>query len=476
MGVIAIVLLFTAPSAGDCDPRYTCPSNFIYPWVVIDLFKVLFFFAILYNLWLIKKGEARLENVAFYEALLLGASTIAYSVIGTALNLDLPRFIPNLAMLAALVLLLYSVAHDRTFVTRHRSPYDLPITLLTITVIVGLYVLSAWQIGLSNTGILLLAVLAIFTHSAYDFVRELVDRMFRAQEGRMRQELRQMARDTSSADALPRFLKRGLAILCHNLRASSGIIALHQGDQYEVVASLHCLPVGSQFPVGEISSEVNAETNVILMGYKLWLVPAFVGAELVAVVGVGSRQDQIPYTEDDLYWLEDIAEEIGWMISAHRKERRGDQRSRETIPVPLGSFDGFDTGELLSKLAYKPDPELVRYVEDGLRNLNDYSKLGKSPLVSMFAIQAKDHLECGKLVQRRLTEIIEKLRPTGETPAEPLPREWYAYTILHDAYVEDRLAREIMAKLYISEGTYYRMRRHALRGVTRAMLEMGTIS
>jgi hypothetical protein len=56
-----------------------------------------------------------------------------------------------------------------------------------------------------------------------------------------------------------------------------------------------------------------------------------------------------------------------------------------------------------------------------------------------------------------------------------LPREWYAYTILHDAYVEDRLAREIMAKLYISEGTYYRMRRHALRGVTRAMLEMSAI-
>jgi hypothetical protein len=475
MGVIAIVLLFTAPPSADCDPRFTCPARVAYPWVVVDFFKILFFAAILYNLWVIRKSEARLENVAFYEALLLGASTIAYSLLGTVMSLDLPRFIPNLAMLTALALLLYSVAHDKTFVTRRGSPYDLPITLLTITVIVGVYVLSAWQIGLGATGILLLAVLAIFTHSAYDFVRELIDRMFRTQEGRIRQELRQMARATSSADALPRFLKRGLAILCHNLHASSGLIALRQGDQYQVVASFHCLPVGSQFPASEVSLQNDSGTSAVLMGYKLWLMPAFVGAEPVALVGMGSRKDQIPYNEEDLYWLEDIVEEFGWMISTHWKGKLDAERSIEAFNTQLEPFDGFDTGELLSKLAYRPDPEQVRCVEEGLRNLNDYSKLGKSPLVSMFAIQAQDHIESGKLVQRRLSEIIEKLRPAGEPPAEPLPREWYAYTILHDAYVEDRLAREIMAKLYISEGTYYRMRRHALRGVTRAMLEMSAI-
>ena len=58
--------------------------------------------------------------------------------------------------------------------------------------------------------------------------------------------------------------------------------------------------------------------------------------------------------------------------------------------------------------------------------------------------------------------------PAGAKPPEPLPREWYAYTILHDAYVEDRLSREIMGKLYISEGTYFRLRRQVLRSVARA--------
>jgi hypothetical protein len=119
-GGIAI-LLFTAPVSAHCDPRYNCPATTNYPWGLIDLFKVLFFAGILYNLWLIRKSEARLQNLAFYEALLLGASTIAYSLLGTILNQPLPRFIPNLAMLAALVLILYSVVHDQTFVTQRRS-------------------------------------------------------------------------------------------------------------------------------------------------------------------------------------------------------------------------------------------------------------------------------------------------------------------------------------------------------------------
>jgi hypothetical protein len=34
----------------------------------------------------------------------------------------------------------------------------------------------------------------------------------------------------------------------------------------------------------------------------------------------------------------------------------------------------------------------------------------------------------------------------------------------------------VMARLYISEGTYYRTRRKALRGVTRALMEAGFVA
>ena len=480
-GVIIVILLFTAPYTDECDPRFSCPANLTYPWIIINSYKVLIFLAILYNLWQIYKNGARFQILTLYGTFLLGASTIAFGLLGTIINLEIPRFLPNLAMLSALALLLYTAARDQTFVQRRSARFELPITLLTIVVIVMLYVVSAWQLRLGAVSTLLLAVLAILTHSAYDFVREFIDRMFHSEEGRLRKELRQLARDADSEEALLRFLKRGLAILCYNLRASYGLIALRNGGHYQVVASLHCLQVGSQFPASEIPLRGNPGSYMGVGGYKLLLLPAFVKMEMEVIVGVGKRKDQIPYNEDDLDWLEDIAEEIGWVISAHWGGRSNSLTSLvDRVPEPgnqlLESFDEFDMAELLSKLAYKPDPELVKCVEESLRNLNDYSRLGKSELALRFAIDTQDHIECGKEVQLRLTEVIEKLRPMGQQPNEPLPREWYAYTILHDAYVENRLAREIMSKLYISEGTYYRMRRQALRGVTRALLEMGLVA
>jgi hypothetical protein len=51
-------------------------------------------------------------------------------------------------------------------------------------------------------------------------------------------------------------------------------------------------------------------------------------------------------------------------------------------------------------------------------------------------------------------------------------RAWHQYIILHDAYVEGDLNRNIMGKLYISEGTFNRTRRRAVRGVSKALQEM----
>ncbi len=72
-------------------------------------------------------------------------------------------------------------------------------------------------------------------------------------------------------------------------------------------------------------------------------------------------------------------------------------------------------------------------------------------------------------------ESIELLRPSGVRPDEPLPRLWYNYVVLHDADVERVSNREIRARLYISEGTFHRTRRNALRGLARLLLEKGRV-
>jgi hypothetical protein len=333
----------------------------------------------------------------------------------------------------------------------------------------------AWQIELPLTEFILIAILVIFTHSAYDFMREFLNQLFRRQERSVLRELRYLARKSSEDKSLQRFLRRGLAILCQNLEASSGFIAVRTGNQYTVDASSHSINVGTSLPLEMVEMEGVSSPSDGFAQDVSWLIPVFGGGEQVAVIGLGKRQGVKEYTDDDLNWLEEIADQFGALIFAHNQKIKNQLKlvskpSNEEISTITQEAE---TEELLTTLAYRPDPELVKCVEDGFRNLHDYSKLGRSPLVDLFGIQGDSHIERGKSVQQKLIETLESLRPDGNPPSEPLPREWYSYTILHDAYVEDLPSRDIMAKLYISEGTYYRTRRRALRGVSRALVETG---
>jgi hypothetical protein len=86
-------------------------------------------------------------------------------------------------------------------------------------------------------------------------------------------------------------------------------------------------------------------------------------------------------------------------------------------------------------------------------------------------IDAETHVERGKELQQLLMDSIELLRPGEKRPPEPLPRIWYNHAVLYDAYVEGVQNREIMARLYISEGTFNRTRRNAIRGLARVLIE-----
>ncbi|MGW8250779.1 MAG: hypothetical protein ACWGO1_09065 [Anaerolineales bacterium] len=120
----------------------------------------------------------------------------------------------------------------------------------------------------------------------------------------------------------------------------------------------------------------------------------------------------------------------------------------------------------------------VESVEIALRKLHDYSFLGDSPLGELrlvsnrLAQEQSTTLDRGKTVHEVLLEAVNKLRPGVEISRDPPPREWHPYLILRDAYLEEISNRDIMLKLYISEGTFNRTRRAAVRSVTRTLEEM----
>jgi hypothetical protein len=117
-------------------------------------------------------------------------------------------------------------------------------------------------------------------------------------------------------------------------------------------------------------------------------------------------------------------------------------------------------------------------LESALRSLYDYTSLADNPLAetnlvkSRLAGRAITHLERGKMLQAVILEGLEKLHPVTEMRSNPPPREWYPYLILQEAYVNETSNRDIMLKLYISEGTFNRTRRMAIRSLARALGEM----
>jgi hypothetical protein len=120
----------------------------------------------------------------------------------------------------------------------------------------------------------------------------------------------------------------------------------------------------------------------------------------------------------------------------------------------------------------------VKEVEEALRNIFDYAILGDSYFAELRLVQSRlpedavTHLDRGQVVYEVLEEAVKKLRPRVDYPGDPPPREWHSFMILSGAYFENKLNRDIMSQLYISEGTFNRTRRAAIRTVSRVLEEM----
>jgi hypothetical protein len=204
-----------------------------------------------------------------------------------------------------------------------------------------------------------------------------------------------------------------------------------------------------------------------------WLAPSFEGQTQVAVVGIEKTQARIEYSSGRLELLAEAADQIGTIVSLSNAHPVQESRLREAMNETQANTNEFISaaGELLDSISLNPDADFIKMVEDGLRHLPDTITLGQSSLADVMGIQAETHIERGKLLQQLLMDSIELLKPAEKRPPEPLPRIWYNHAVLHDAYVEGVQNREIMARLYISEGTFNRTRRNAIRGLARLLIE-----
>jgi hypothetical protein len=415
----------------------------------------------------------------------------AYLTLSVWMGWNVPLLPGQAALAVALVLLGYGVARYNALIEGRSSRVDFAYALLAIGAVVSIYLLVTWLSYLAFEipfeVFIFVLMLVILTHSLYEWGGTTLERLFfRRQYRELRANLRSLAHEAEEHDVI-RHLQPVFQALCQSLGCGRGWIAVREGSAWRAIASY---PSGYRPSVDEASWLEIEETVSLeasdLQGTTLscaMLVPLRAGAGQTGTIvladsELGLGQDSV--RELDL--VETFADQVASVLYAAQRQ---DEAARQ-IDAMVSAFRERERvlrQELESVLAGgKPESgasPLQPKVEDALRHLYDYAYLGAHELAGLHlvhrylgdTVEVITHLDRGKALSQALMDVIERLRPSGPVP-KVLSREWVQYTILYDAYVLGELNRDIMSKLYISESSFNRARRRAVRGVARAVEEL----
>lgn len=473
----------------------------LYPVFVI--FLILLGSLALFNLW---RGRMLAPNATLrrrFSSLLIASSLTGagalYTSLGIGFHLNIPTLPGDAAMGAGVILLGYAVARYNAFLEGRRIERDFLYTALAVgslttfyvAVTLGLYL--GGQISFFTLALTIVGTLAFNT--LYDGVRVALDRLFyHGQFQRLRTSLRAMAHEIDTEESLSEQLDAILTALCDALRIRKGFIALRDGSNFVIAATHEADPVGHELPLQNLSA--NEIIGLVRPDRKdlegmVLLIPLYGGDAQTGAMVLGEKENKRPYSEQDFEFFDDLAEITSLIHALRRQEEHArninamvdEYRERErALNVQIQT--------LLAESQKAPEPiqptqgegELLPLVEEGLRRLYDFAYLGESALAKLSVVDARIDkqksavifVDQGKAVNEILLHALDKLRPMGEMPkSQQIPsREWHQFIILHDSYVDQVPNRDIMSRLYISEGTFNRTRRRALRTVAHIVQEM----
>jgi hypothetical protein len=314
-------------------------------------------------------------------------------------------------------------------------------------------------------------VLAVITHTLLTSTHRVVDWLFFHRETRqLRANLQRLVRLAGEGVALDENLTHALDTLCASVRATYGLFLAFEGQSVRQVAASRW----RGGPVEVKKADLACDDVIYLTPGQLpapldeavLLVPLYAEAEQLGAIVLGCPINGTQFAREEVERLMELSDRIGDLIfMAQRKTRYLNQLAQLA-----------EAGQ--SQLSADTVAISVEAVEAALRNLYDYALLADNPLGNLRLVQLPlspgqaTHLERGKRVREVLLEALDSLRP-GSTPHhDPPPREWYSYLILRGAYLDETPNRDIMSRLYISEGTFNRTRRAAVRALARTLGEM----
>jgi len=393
------------------------------------------------------------------------------SLVSSGLDLfPMPMVIMSGVLAIFLVLIGYGVARYSALVSKRTMDRDFIYSLLGIFIITGLYTLATWFLVFAYDApeviVIFVPLLGIFTHTSLNAASAFFDRFFyRSETRQLRANLHQLRRLAGESENMQALLIQILESLCQPIKAEYGLIFLHENGKMQHMAGYRWTKTRLELDPNLLTADDVLHLNLDHFSAPLddaaLLVPLYNENSQVGALILGHPINGIQYTNEDVEMLLYPADQIADALMHHLLNV-----DRLTKVAQIAN----EAPNTISERTSIP----VDVVDFALRNLFDHAYLADSPLVELRSLEVsgKTYIERGKLVHDVLLEALEKMKPESEVPPEPIPREWFPYIILHDAYVDEVQNRDIMSKLYISEGTFNRTRRAAIRSLARTLAEM----
>jgi hypothetical protein len=475
LGAVSIILLLQLDSfVGEKgNALYVAHMDNRLPFRIYGLFQILVSLGMLFNLLVGDRVGLSRQGIYYLTASIFPVISVIYGVVSLRSITPAPRIIQDTLAFIGIFILSLAVARHQVWTERRAARQDFPLTTFVVLALSAVFASVASSRGMPVASLSLVIALAIVALGLYDLTREFLERARMRNEGLFRKQLRQLENERGSEETLKSSLQNGLELLCQTLHASGGMVAVRRDQGFIVMASKSSIALGSELSDAILACEDVSRSKEELLPDLAWIAPSFEGQTQVAVVGIGKPVSRLEYSTGNLELLAEVADQIGTIVSLSNAVPKQSQLLQELVAESQVSANEMDSaaGSLLVSISIEPDADFIRLVEEALRHLPDTIILGQSALADRLSITGESHIERGKHLQEFLTVSIELLKPSDVRPPEPLPRVWYNYAVLQDAYVECVPNREIMARLYISEGTFNRTRRNAIRGLARLLME-----
>lgn len=420
-------------------------------------------------------SNVRKQLMILAWATLIAGLTGLLSIIGSFLKLPVPMVAVSILVALSVCMIGYGVARYSALMEGRTIQRDFFHNLALLGIVVGFYLFASWILiqayAVPKVVLIFIPMLAVLTHFLVNPVIRMIDWLFFRKEIReLRRNMHQLAQLAVEGEALSDHLNRQLHLLCTYVHATYGLVLVFKADDVVLEAAYQW-----QRSVLELNPESLKADDIVHLAPRHFkppldeaalLIPLYAEQEQIGALLMGCPINGIRYAPEDVEYLLSGTDRISDAIKANRFKTDAMQQIAQLANT-----------QRLTVL--DPDfPVPVDTVELALRSIYDYAFLADSPLGQLRLVHNQlpeaqvTHLERGKAVHEVLLSGIEKLRPLSAAPRNPPPREWYPYLILHDAYLDEIPNRDIMLKLYISEGTFNRTRRAAIRSLARALGEM----